>query len=105
MSSDTQNIIAPFVKIADFASKPQFDVARLQLISELNQHKPHMLHTSVKDCGKRWTKVLEAIYSKNDGMLRGYRKFADHRNFRVGFIEKVLKKVLESSFLVYISGI
>jgi len=95
MSSEANKDSAIYVKPNDFASKDEFELARLQLASEIKNHNPHFLHSSVRACGNRWTRVLNAIFDDDNGMLRGYRKFKDHRNFRTCFIEKVFSKTQE----------
>ena len=78
MSSEANKDSAIYAKPNDFASKDEFELARLQLASEIKNHNPHFLHSSVRACGNRWTRVLNAIFDDDNSMLRGYRKFKDH---------------------------
>ena len=58
MLSEANKDSAIYVKPNDFASKDEFETARLQLTSEIKNHNPHFLHSSVRACGNRWTRVL-----------------------------------------------
>ena len=97
--SDTVEKNQNYPKPNDFVLSPSFETARIQLHSLIVKFSPHTIPTSVKYCGHRWTSVMESMWDEKDGLLRCYRKFKDHRNFRVGFIEKVFKKASEIKVL------
>ena len=80
-----------YAKSDDVATKDDFQVVRYQLITEIKKHEAHTLTTLVKKSGHRWKLVMEALYNGSNGLLRGYRKPSNHRNFRL-FVEQVFKK-------------
>ena len=81
--------VKKYVKPLKFASEDEYEMARLQLVSLINKHKPHLLPTKDKASGRGWEIVASAMYDETDGMLRGHRELADYRNFRKCFVEKV----------------
>ena len=97
--SDTVEKNQNYPKPNDFVLSPSFETARIQLHSLIVKFSPHTIPTSVKYCGHRWTSVMESMWDEKDGLLRCYRKFKDHCNFSVGFIEKVFKKASEIKVL------
>ena len=90
--SDANNHKYPSIK--DFANKAYFEIARIQLVSVINEFKATMVRTWIKESKKRWTKVLSSMYDKDNGMLRVYKKYEDGRNFRL-FVEKVFVRILD----------
>ena len=93
-----------YPKHCDFVTKDEFESAHDQLQKSIHKHKAHLLPSSQKASGKRMSLVFEDMWDRENGMLRGYRKVKDHRNFRYGFVEKVLKKVNENQALHKLAG-
>jgi len=73
--------------------------SRLQLVSQIKKYTPHFLHCSVRDCSNRWSKVLKTIFDDDNDMLRGYRKFKDHQNVRVCFMENIFSETQDTVLL------
>ena len=77
-----------FVNPTDFAVHSNFEYSRLQFIQLALEVIPHLISTTIKCCGKRWEKVQHSMYEDENGQLRGYKKYVNHRGFRM-FIENV----------------
>ena len=103
MSDSTQIEDKNYVRFLDFCTKPDFLVARSQLVREIRKYRAHQIHTSIKDSGIRWSKVLDAMFNDDLGMLRGYKKFKGFRQFRI-FVEKVFTKVIDMVSACKLSG-
>ena len=74
MSDSTQMEEKNFVRFVDFCTKPDFQVARYQLVREIKKFQAHQIHTSIKDSGIQWSKLFDAMFNDDFGMLRGYKK-------------------------------
>ena len=74
---------------SEFTTKNSFELPRMQLLKLIEQFQPHLKPTLVKESGQRWSNVLDGLYDKKEGLLKGYRKFKDVRNFLTCLIEKV----------------
>ena len=92
--SNPTNPPTKFPSVNDFATSPSFEYHRIQLIELCNEVEPHLVHSSSKNCGHCWSIVLNSMYDKDNGQLRGYQKYNKQRNFRC-FMEKVFKKVID----------